>query len=133
MKNRKIIRPLKCLVLIVLLAAFLVGCSNSANENIAPVNRDLVQPPVDLSEIKIPRIENTDEQLNKKNFDQIKNGMELIEVEKIILGDVKKTNSVEKDGVLKETYRWENKDGSKYIEVMVEDDKVVGKNQKGLK
>ena len=59
--------------------------------------------------------------------------MSLLEVEILIAGDMRKVTSIKKDGVLKETYRWETKDGSKYIEVLTEDEKVVGKNQKGLK
>ena len=134
MKNRKITRPLKCLALIVFAAVLFVGCANQTNQNVAPVNRDLVKPPVDPKDFpEVPEVKNTTEQINKENFDKIKNGMTLFEVEVLIAGDEKKVTSVEKDGVLKETYRWELEDGSKYIEVLFEDEKVVGKNQKGLK
>lgn len=135
MKQRKIIHPLKSLILVLFAAILLAACSSRTADNSAPVNRDLVKAPVDSEDLTapVPQVKNSVEQINKENFDQIKNGMSYSDVAMLIAGDDKKTTSVKKDGVLKETYRWELEDGSKYIEVLFEDEKVVGKNQKGLK
>ncbi len=134
MKSRKTIRPLKCLALIFFAALFLIGCSKPEPENSAPINRDMVEAPVDPETLVAPvELENTAEQINKENFDKIKNGMSLWDVEILIAGKNRKVTSKNQAGVLKETYRWETEDGTRYIEVSFDDEKVVGKSQKGLK
>ncbi len=135
MKIKSMIRPVKLTALLLFAALLLIGCSKNTSENSAPINREMVKAPVDSNDLvaPVPPVKNTVEQINRENFDKIKNGMSLFEVEVLIAGDEQKVTSVEKGGILKETYRWELEDGSKYIEVSFDDEKVVGKNQKGLK
>lgn len=119
--------------LILFAAMLFAGCSQQSPENSPPINRDMVAAPVDPETLVKPvEIENTT-QLSLENFNRIKNGMSLLDVEILIAGKSRKVTSKTENNKKKETYRWETKDGSKYIEVSFEDEKVVGKNQKGLK
>lgn len=128
------IRPVSWLALILFAAIFTDSCSKNVSESGTPINREMVQAPVDPETLVKPVVdtENTAEQINKENFDKIKNGMTLLDVEIIIAGTSRKVTSKTENNKKNETYRWETSDRAKYIEVSFVDEKVIGKSQKGL-
>jgi hypothetical protein len=93
----------------------------------------MVPQPSDLDTLVAPpEMENT-HQISKANFDKIKKGMTLQQVELIILGNSKQISSATENGKQIDTYRWETADSARYIQVRFSNDKVVDKSQKGLK
>lgn len=90
----------------------------------------MVPQPIDL--VVPVEVENT-YQISKENFDKIKKGRSLAEVESIIAGTNQLISTKNVNGKVLETYRWETTDSAKYIEVTFENNKVMEKKQKGLK
>lgn len=90
----------------------------------------MVPQPIDL--VVPVEVENT-YQISKENFDKIKKGRSLAEVESIIAGTNQLISTKNVNGKVLETYRWETADSAKYIEVTFENNKVMEKKQKGLK
>jgi PBP1b-binding outer membrane lipoprotein LpoB len=134
MNNKQPLQMRKILGLIFIICLFFTGCSNSssdANSNNSEINRDLVPPPIDL--VEPVRIENTDDNINKDNFDKIKIGMSQTDVEILIAGDSKIMSNKNANGKYTETTRWETANSAKYIEVSFENNQVVSKKEKGLK
>ncbi len=134
MINLQPLQSRRILGLIFIICLIFTGCSNSspdANSNKAEINREMVPQPVEL--VEPPRAENTDENINKENFDKIKKGMAQFDVELLIAGDSKIMPNENVGGKSTETMRWETADSSKYIEVTFENNKVTDKKQKGLK
>lgn len=71
--------------------------------------------------------------LSKAAFDKIKVGMSLAEVEKM-LGDKGMLVSImDVNGKKTQIYKWSNDNFTSYIDVTVEDNKVIEKKDKGLK
>jgi hypothetical protein len=70
--------------------------------------------------------------VSKDNFDKIKDGMTIAEVESILGKGEKASAGVSVAGVsvTGDVYEW--KDGEKVINVVFKDGKMVGKTQKGL-
>lgn len=131
MKNEKWKRKAVFTGLFLIIGILFSGCSKSSNT--AEINRDMVPQPLDTETLVAPEeIENTT-QISRENFEKIKKGMSLMEVELIILGVSRLVSSDEIKGNLTETYRWETADSAKFIEVTLVQNKVVSKNQKGLK
>ena len=71
--------------------------------------------------------------ISKENFNKIKIGMSFFEVDMLIAGTYKKITSKADNGKKTETYLWETKDAAESIEVTFENEKVIGKKEKGLK
>jgi hypothetical protein len=71
--------------------------------------------------------------LNKATFEKIRIGMALEEVEKLVgeKGMLVGTNIV--NGKTKKIYKWSNDNFSSYIDVTIENGKVIEKNDKNLK
>lgn len=123
----------KNLGLILIIVVFFIGCSNSSsdtNSKSSEINKDMVPQPIDL--VVPVEVENT-YQISKENFDKIKKGRSLAEVESIIAGTNQLISTKNVNGKVLETYRWETADSAKYIEVTFENNKVMEKKQKGLK
>jgi len=120
-------------ILVLINLFFMIGCSGSSSNN-SEINQNTVPPPKDLQTLVPPPPVVNDEQINKKNFDEIKNGMSLFEVEVLIAGNNELVSSkMSEKGEKVETYRWETPDSSRFIEVTFQADKVIDKKSKGLK
>lgn len=138
-KTQQMIQNRKFFVFILLLAVFIAGCSNSPSNansrgaNSSEINKNMVPEPIDEKSLVAPVPPENDVNISKENFNKIKNGMSFFEVDMQIAGTYKKITSKTVNGKKTETYLWETNDAAKSIEVTFENEKVIGKKEKGLK
>jgi PBP1b-binding outer membrane lipoprotein LpoB len=120
-------------------AVMFAGCagsppaSSSSNTQTAEINREMVPQPNDIETLVAPAEFDNSAEFTKANFDRIKNGMSLSDVENIILGSGIPVSSETVKGKLNEVYSWNSADSTKSIEVKFIESKVVSKSQKGLR
>ncbi len=125
-KHISIARYIAGLLIFVVLIA---GCSGSSSTNQQiPASDDV--PPPDTLVAPIPP-ENA-ENISKENFDKIKDGMSLSEVEMIIAGTNELVSTEQIDDKKIEKYKWETVDSTRAIEVTFENDKVIAKKDTNL-
>ena len=71
--------------------------------------------------------------LTKSTFEQIKTGMTLSEVEKLMGDKGMLVSTMDVNGRKTQIYKWSNDNFTTYIDVTIENEKVVEKKDKGLK
>jgi hypothetical protein len=123
-------------LVLAVVAGIFAGCAGSpanGNGQTAEINREMVPQPNDIETLVAPAEFDNSNEFTKVNFDQIKNGMSLSDVENIILGSGIPVSSEMVKGKLNEVYIWKSSDSTKSIEVKFIESKVVSKSQKGLK
>ena len=81
----------------------------------------------------LPAPKKTTANLSKATFEKIKVGMTLGEVEKILGEEGMLVSTMDVNGRKTQIYKWSNDDFSSYIDVTIENTKVVEKKNKGLK
>lgn len=71
--------------------------------------------------------------LTKASFEKVKTGMTLDDVEKLMGEKGMLVSTMDINGRKTQIYKWSNNDFSSYIDVTIENGKVVEKKDKGLK
>lgn len=133
-------------LLILAIAGFSAGCGTKAempkpkSETAAQTNPERVEldpfyemrPEGDM-EYSTPAPKKTLTNLTKATFEKIKIGMTLVEVE-IVMGEKGMLVSTkDADGKKMQIFKWSSGNFTSYIDVTIEDGKVTGKKEKGLK
>lgn len=80
-----------------------------------------------------PAPKKTSANLSKATFEKIKAGMTLGEVEKLLGEEGMLVSTMDTGGRKTQVYKWSNDNFSSYIDVTIENTKVVEKKNKGLK
>jgi hypothetical protein len=135
---------------IMLLAAIYCGCASTAeppaqtnanraeNRTVAVKSPEPSRTPVEA----VPPVSGPDAEtapnsvaggsLSRANYEKIKEGMTLGEVEKILGGEGLKVSTMTVNGRETEIYKWTNDNFKSYIDVVFEKNKVVEKKEKGI-
>jgi len=84
-------------------------------------------------EYSTPAPQKSSANLNKSSFEKIKVGMTLGEVEKMLGDEGMLVSTMDVNGRKTQIYKWSNDNFTSYIDVTIENGKVVEKKNKGLK
>jgi hypothetical protein len=72
-------------------------------------------------------------QLSKTDFEKIKVGMDLVEVQELMGDKGMLVSTMDVNGKKTQIYKWSNDNFTSYIDVTIEKNKVIEKKDKGLK
>ena len=84
-------------------------------------------------EYSTPAPQKSSATLTKAVFDKIKVGMSLAEVEKMVGEKGMLVSSMDVNGKKTQTYKWSNDNFTTYIDVIIENNKIIEKKDKGLR
>ena len=138
------------LTAIALISAGCAANGETVKKNEPPAQKKEAEPIGKPSEVKPERIEmtsnkenetdspksapqKTSERLTKANFDKIKIGDSLEDVEKMMGDKGLLVSTMDVNGRKMQIYKWANDNFSSYIDVTIENGKVIEKKDKALK